>query len=260
MSESGRHTPRDVPEAGGTDGQGLYIELDGWEGPLDLLLDLARRQKVDLRALSILELVDQYLRYIRRAETIRLDLAADYLVMAAWLAHLKFALLLPREQDEEDPDDLAHRLEERLRRLAVMREAGNQLMARDRIGHDVFLRRRPEGLFIERRNAWRGDLFDLLRAYRAVRVRAMLPPHTVAQRRVISLEQAIEHLPARLPASTGWSRLETLLTGLEMAEDSLLRRSALASSFAAALELARTGRVQIRQDSASAALQLRHHA
>lgn len=123
----------------------LYLELDGWEGPLDLLLDLARRQKVDLKAISILALVDQYIAYIEQAEALKLEMAADYLVMAAWLAYLKSALLLPKEEQEDpSPDELALRLQLRLQRLSAMREAAARLLARDRIGRDVFLRGAPE--------------------------------------------------------------------------------------------------------------------
>jgi segregation and condensation protein A len=140
------------PGAAATEDAALYLELDGWEGPLDLLLDLARRQKVDLRRISILELVDQYLTYIERAEALRLELAADYLVMAAWLAYLKSALLLPREEQEDPPEELALRLQLRLQRLAAMRDAAARLMGRDRLGRDVFLRGAPEGLRVDRKN------------------------------------------------------------------------------------------------------------
>ncbi|MEJ2459154.1 MAG: ScpA family protein, partial [Novosphingobium sp.] len=127
--------------------EALYLEIEGWEGPLDLLLDLARRQKVDLRKISILELVGQYLTYIEQAKALRLELAADYLVMAAWLAYLKSALLLPKdEQEDPSPEELALRLQLRLQRLGAMREAAARLMARDRMGRDVFPRGVPEGL------------------------------------------------------------------------------------------------------------------
>jgi segregation and condensation protein A len=128
------------------------LELEHWEGPLDLLLDLARRQKVDLRRISILELVDQYIAHIARAEALKLEVAADYLVMAAWLAYLKSALLLPREEQEDpSPEELALRLHLRLQRLAAMRDAAARLMARDRLGRDVFARGAPEGLRVDRR-------------------------------------------------------------------------------------------------------------
>ena len=150
----------------------LYLELDGWEGPLDLLLDLARRQKVDLRQISILSLVDQYLTYIERAQDLRLELAADYLVMAAWLAYLKSALLLPKEEQEDpSPEELALRLQLRLQRLGAMREAAARLIGRDRIGRDIFLRGAPEGLRTNRKNLWRSDIYSLIQAYGQVKAR-----------------------------------------------------------------------------------------
>ena len=142
------------------------LDLGSWEGPLDLLLALARAQKVDLRAISILTLVDQYLDYLRQAGAARLEQAADYLVMAAWLAYLKSALLLPRaEQEQPSPEELAFRLQQRLQRLDAMRDAGARLMARDRIDRDVFMRGTPEGLKIDRHVAWHATLYDLLSAY-----------------------------------------------------------------------------------------------
>lgn len=237
----------------------LYLELDGWAGPLDLLLDLARRQKVDLRNISVLALADQYLAYIGRAEALRLELAADYLVMAAWLAYLKSSLLLPREEQEEpSAEELALRLQLRLQRLAAMREAAARLMARDRVGRDVFLRPAPEGLRIEHRTLWRCELFDIYRAYGQVKARATPVVHRVAERLVMSLEQALERMSAMLAASLDWTRLEAFLPLYAGEEQSrALRRSALASSFAAALELARTGRVKVRQDRPFGPLQLR---
>ena len=145
----------DAPLAAPGDDAALYLEVDGWEGPLDLLLDLARRQKVDLRQISILQLVDQYIVYIERAEALRLELAADYLVMAAWLAYLKSALMLPKEEQEDpSPDELALRLQLRLQRLVSIREAAARVMGRDRLGRDVFARGASEGLRIYAKNAW----------------------------------------------------------------------------------------------------------
>jgi len=162
----------DGPAAAEERQEALYLEIDGWEGPLDLLLDLARRQKVDLRTISILELVDQYLTYIEEAEALRLELAADYLVMAAWLAYLKSALLLPKdEQEDPSPEELALRLQLRLQRLGAMREAAARLMGRDRLGRDVFLRGAPEGLRVDRKNRWQCEWFDLIRAYGDVKIR-----------------------------------------------------------------------------------------
>lgn len=234
----------------------LYLELDGWEGPLDLLLDLARRQKVDLRGISILALVDQYLAYIERAEALRLELAADYLVMAAWLAYLKSSLLLPREEQEgPGAEELALRLQLRLQRLAAMREAAARLMARDRVGRDVFLRPAPEGLRVERTTLWGCGLFNLYRAYGRVKARETPVAHRVAERPVVSLEHALERMSAMLSISIEWVRLEVFLP--YSAAERRLRRSALASSFVAALELARKGRLEIRQEDVFGTLYLR---
>ena len=141
----------------------LTLDLDGWEGPLDLLLTLARSQKVDLAKISILALVEQYLAFIADAKKLRLEIAADYLVMAAWLAYLKSCLLLPKDPSvDPSPEELAMRLQLRLQRLQAMREAGARLVARDRVGRDVFVRRMAEGLRVERRSVWRADLYDLI--------------------------------------------------------------------------------------------------
>ena len=150
----------------------LTLTLDGWEGPLDLLLTLARAQKVDLHAISILALVEQYLVYIEQAKTLRLEIAADYLVMAAWLAYLKSCLLLPKDAEADpSPEELALRLQLRLQRLDAMREAGARLIGRDRVGRDVFARGWPEGLRLVRKAAWQASAFDLYAAYGRVRAR-----------------------------------------------------------------------------------------
>lgn len=233
----------------------LYLALDGWEGPLDLLLDLARRQKVDLRAISILALVDQYLGYIARAEAVKLELAADYLVMAAWLAYLKSALLLPREEQEEpSAEELALRLQTRLARLGAMREAAARLMARDRIGRDVFLRGAPEGLEIARRTRWRSDQFALIEGYGRVQARSTPVIHMVRERPVMTLDSALSRVSSMLGVALDWMRLEEFLP---QHTDPQLRRSALASSFVAALELARMGKAELAQDQAFGPLRLR---
>ena len=189
----------DGPGAAPTDDTALYLELDGWEGPLDLLLDLARRQKVDLRTISILGLVDQYLSYIERAEALRLELAADYLVMAAWLAYLKSALLLPREEQEDpSPEELSMRLQLRLQRLGAMREAAARLMARDRLGRDVFARGAPEGLRVDRKNRWQCDWFALVQAYGQVKARTVPVVHMIRDRMVMTLDSALTRLSAML--------------------------------------------------------------
>ncbi|MFC4294563.1 segregation and condensation protein A [Novosphingobium tardum] len=233
----------------------LYLELDGWEGPLDLLLDLARRQRVDLRTISILELTDQYLAYIDRAEALRLELAADYLVMAAWLAYLKSLLLLPREEGEEpSPEQLALRLQLRLQRLGAMREAGARLVSRDRLGRDVFPRGAPEGLRVDRKALWQCDWFSLVQAYGQVKARTAPVVHIVRDRAVMTLDSALQRVSAMLGVALDWMELRDFLPP-HAAPD--LRRSALASSFVAALELARQGRAELEQEETFGPLMLR---
>lgn len=233
----------------------LTLDLDGWEGPLDLLLSLARAQKVDLREISILALVEQYLAFIAGAKALKLELAADYLVMAAWLAYLKSALLLPKEPDvEPDPEELALRLQLRLQRLQAMREAGARLMARDRIGRDVFQRGRPEGLRTVRRAAWDADLYALIAAYGSVMARTRPAVHQIVRRPVMTLDDALARVQAMLGTAVDWARIESFLPRVS---DPQLRRSALASSFVAALELAKQGRAELRQDGAFAPLFVR---
>src|SRR5258708_34857574 len=173
----------------------LNLTLDGWEGPLDLLLNLARAQKVDLGQISILQLVEQYLTYLAEARELKLEIAADYLVMAAWLAYLKSCLLLPKEPEQDpSPDEIALRLQLRLQRLDAMREAGARLLGRDRVGRDVFRRGAPEGLRLVRKAAWQVRDFDLFAAYGAVRARAAPMMHVVRARAVMTLEEAIGHV------------------------------------------------------------------
>jgi segregation and condensation protein A len=236
----------------------LKIELDGWEGPLDLLLALARTQKVDLRQISILQLVEQYLSFVNEARALRLELAADYLVMAAWLAYLKSALLLPRNPEETpSPEELALRLQLRLERLNAMREAGARLIARDRLGRDTFQRAAPEGLRVLRKARWEAEIYDLIAAYGRISARTRPVMHVVAQRDVMTLEEAIERVSTLIGARIDWSTIESFLP-----EDATgtYRKSALASSFVAALELARQGRLELKQKSAFAPLYLKASA
>jgi segregation and condensation protein A len=245
----------DGPGAAPSADTALYLELDGWEGPLDLLLDLARRQKVDLKQISILALVDQYIAYIERAEALRLEIAADYLVMAAWLAYLKSAMLLPKdEQEDPSPEELALRLQLRLQRLGAMREAASRLLARDRIGRDVFLRGAPEGLRIDRKNLWQCDWYSLVSAYSQVKARGEPVVHMVRDRMVMTLDAAIDRVSAMLGVKLDWIELRDFLPA--HAEPRLMR-SALASSFVAALELARLGKAEMRQVEVFGPLHLR---
>lgn len=250
-----RDEPFDLFEAPRAPGEVLTLSFESWEGPLDLLLNLARAQKVDLRQISILTLVEQYLTFIAEAKALKLELAADYLVMAAWLAYLKSGLLLPKAmQEEPSPEELALRLHLRLQRLSAMRDAGARLMARDRLGRDVFARGAPEGLRVDKRALWHANLYDLVAAYGQVKARTQPALHVVSRRPVMTLEVALERVGRLVGARLDWARLESFLPdGLSGA----LGRSALASSFVAMLELARQGRVDIRQEGVFAPIFLR---
>ncbi|NUT00219.1 MAG: segregation/condensation protein A [Sphingomonas sp.] len=233
----------------------LTLNLDGWEGPLDLLLNLARAQKVDLAQISILQLVDQYTDYIANARALKLEIAADYLVMAAWLAYLKSCLLLPKDPEQDpSPEEVALRLQMRLQRLDAMREAGARLLGRDRIGRDVFVRGAPEGLRLVRKASWQVSPFDLFAAYGMVRARTAPAMHMVHARSVMTLDDAIERVGKMIGMAIDWTEIGHFLPD---SDDPLFRRSALASSFVAALELARRGRLDIRQDEPFATLKLR---
>jgi segregation and condensation protein A len=233
----------------------LNIDIDGWEGPLDLLLTLARNQKVDLRQISILQLVEQYLGFIENARALKLELAADYLVMAAWLTYLKSALLLPKDPAiDPSPEELALRLQLRLERLNAMRDSGARLMARDRIGRDIFLRGLPEGLKVVRTTQWDVSYFEMIAAYAQVHARNEPVLHVVKKRAVMTLEEALQRVSAMVGAMLDWTQLETFLppdAGFG------LRKSALASSFAAVLELAKRGKIDLQQDGSFAPLLLR---
>ena len=233
----------------------LTLNLDGWEGPLDLLLSLARGQKVDLAQISILQLVDQYTDYIANARALKLEIAADYLVMAAWLAYLKSCLLLPKDPEQDpSPEEVALRLQMRLQRLDAMREAGARLLGRDRIGRDVFVRGAPEGLRLVRKSAWQVTPFELFSAYGAVKARTAPAMHVIHMRSVMSLEDAIERVGRMIGMAIDWTAIGDFLPA---SDDPVYRRSALASSFVAALELARRGRLDLRQDEPFSSLELR---
>ncbi len=237
--------------------EALVLDIDGFEGPLDLLLVLARSQKVDLTKISILSLVEQYLAFIARARHLRLELAADYLVMAAWLAYLKSRLLLPKEEDGEEPDaeELALRLQLRLQRLDAMREAGAMLMNRNRLGRDVLPRGMPEGLALYRHAVYDLALFDLLRAYADIRLRRSVTTLRIAKRPVFPLDEAIRRLNDMMGSAWEWAQLRDFLP--DDMDDPRLRRSTLASMFVASLELARTGKVALQQMETYGPLYLR---
>lgn len=227
-------------------GELLIVDVDGFEGPLDLLLTLARSQRVDLRGISIVRLVDQYLEFISALKGQDLDLAADYLVMASWLAYLKSRLLLPKPEknaDEPSGEEMAARLAFRLQRLQAMREAGGRLMARDRLGRDVFFRGEPEGVRVVRTPQWSDSIFDLLKAYSDQRTRTLGVRMAVKRAPVFAIDEARKRLERMIGMAVDWSRLDTFVP--EAMED--LSRSALASTFSASLEMAKDGRLELRQ-------------
>jgi segregation and condensation protein A len=230
-------------------GEALIVSLDGFEGPLDLLLALARTQKVDLAKISVLALAEQYLAFVSQALKARLELAADYLVMAAWLAFLKSKLLLPKEEGtEEQPsgDELAARLAFRLMRLEAMRNAGAQLMTRKRLGQDVFPRGSPEGVRTIRVRKYTAMIFDLLKAYADQRKRTVKRVHVVPRRVVWSIKEARQRLEALLGDKVdAWVQLDAFLE--KYVAMPAIARTARASSFGATLEMAREGMVELSQ-------------
>lgn len=239
----------------------LIVDVDGFEGPLDLLLTLARQQKVDLTRISVLALAEQYLDFIERAAHRQLELAADYLVMAAWLAYLKSRLLVPapNEPEGESAADLASALAFRLRRLEAFRAAAAALVARPQLGRDVFARGAPEPVADVKRPEWSASVYDLLAAYARQRRKSALARVRFAPRAVWSLAQAREALE-RLVGRSGedWSRFDAFLAAYAL--EPAMRASALASSFAASLELAREGTLELHQTATFGPIFLRKRA
>ncbi len=235
----------------------LVIDVAGFEGPLDLLLFLARNQKVDLHRISILALVEQYLEFIDSARRIRLELAADYLVMAAWLAYLKSRLLIPQQAKDEGPsgEEMAATLAFRLKRLEAMREAATRLINRNRLGRDVHARGAPEHVPTRIENEYEASLYDLLTAYAALRQRQATTQVTIARRRVWSLADARAILTRMIGEIGDWTALDHFL--LRYLTTPAERVSAIASAFAASLELVREGRLEIRQEGAFQPIYLR---
>ena len=255
--------PRDAPD-GSHDADAFLIDIDGYEGPIDVLLDMARTQKVDLREISILQLVRQYLGFIDRAKELSLDLAAEYLVMAAWLAYLKSRLLLPRTGDEgEEPsgEAMAEALAFQLRRLESMRAAAERLMRRPQLGKQVFVRGMPEGVKVSFETKWQVSLYDLLSAYGDIQRRKEYKTYELPTFAVMTMEEAVERMTrmlGNLPRSGPYSAWTTLSSFMpEGITDPLYFRSSLASTFTAGLELAKQGRVEIRQDGTFRPIYLR---
>lgn len=235
----------------------LVVDVAGFEGPLDLLLHLARTQKVDLSRISVLALAEQYLKFVESARELRLELAADYLVMAAWLAFLKSKLLIPKLPDDEGEsgEEMAALLQFRLKRLEAMRDLASRLVNRNRLGRDVFVRGMPEIVIVEKRNEWSATLYDLLTAYTTQRQRQAIDRVSIARRDVWSLKDARDLLTQMVGELRDWTALDQFL--IDYLASPQERATAIASSFAASLELIREGSLEARQDKAFAPLYLR---
>lgn len=249
-------------EPAGLIGQ-LLVDVDGYEGPLDVLLVLAREQKVDLRRISILKLAEQYLEFIAEVRKTRLELAADYLVMAAWLAYLKSRLLLPEKEKPGEPsgEELAERLQFQLRRLEGIRRVSEQLFARDRVGLSMFMRGMPEGVQVIRKSIFAATLYELLKAYSEFRMsRGSDEALTMrlARRQLMSVEEALTRLRAMIGAIPDWATLQAFLP--HDIDDPFSVRSALASTFNASLEMAKQGLIELRQVQTFGPIYIRRHA
>jgi segregation and condensation protein A len=241
----------------GSDEPALVVDVEGFEGPLDLLLTLARNQKVDLARISILALADQYLTFIEEARKLRLELAADYLVMAAWLAYLKSRLLLPDAHAADGPsaEDMATALANRLRRLEAIRKVAEQLLERPQLGREIHQRGDPEPIAEVKRPQWTATLFDLLSAYAAQRQKSVLGHVRFAKRKVWSLAEARGALERLLGLTQDWSRVDEYL--IEYLVEPEMRSTVVASSFASALELVREGLAEIHQHQPFAPIYMR---
>lgn len=248
-----------LPDAAPREGEALLVDVSGFEGPLDLLLALARTHKIDIARISVLALAEQYLAFIAEAKVLRLELAADYLVMAAWLAFLKSRLLLPREEKPDEvasAEEMAQRLSFRLMRLDAMRNAAAQLMTRRRLGVDVFGRGMPEGQKTIRETQYTAQIYDLLKAYAEQRRRTIKVGHVVKARRVWSIKDARKRLERLVGESVGgWTQLDLFLE--QYLPPDVEPKTVLASSFGATLEMAREGLVEIRQDAPFAPIYMR---
>lgn len=238
--------------------EALIIDVDGFEGPLDLLLMMSRTQKVDLRKISVLDLARQYLGFVEKAKELRIELAADYLVMAAWLAFLKSRLLLPPDPTDEGPtgEELAAHLAFQLERLHSMREASARIMGRDQKGRDFFVRGVPEGVSRVRRITYTATLLDLMQAYARIRTKDEFRPYTMDRKHVLTMEQALERMRGLIGYAGDWTDLVSYLPeGWE--SDPAMRRSATAATFAASLELVKAGKIELRQGDIFSPIEIR---
>lgn len=238
--------------------EALIVDVDGFEGPLDLLLNLSRTQKVDLRKVSVLQLAQQYLAFVEKAKELRIELAADYLVMAAWLAFLKSRLLLPPDPTEEGPsgEDLAAHLAFQLERLQAMRDVAAKLMARDQLGRDFFARGATQQVERVRKVEYTATLFDLMQGYARIRTKDEFRPFVMDRDSVFTMEQALERMRGLIGFAGTWTDISTYMPDGWNA-DPVRWRSATASTFAASLELAKEGKVEIRQSDTFAPIELR---
>ena len=238
--------------------EALIVDVDGFEGPLDLLLTLSRTQKVDLRKISVLDLAEQYLTFVEQAKVLRIELAADYLVMAAWLAFLKSRLLLPPEPGEEGPsgEELAAHLAFQLERLEAMRDVAARLMARDQLGRDFFARGLTEDVTRIRRVTYTATLLDLMQAYARTRTHEDFRPYAFDRQHVFTMEQALDRMRGLIGYAGDWTDLMGYLPE-GWAHDPVRRRSATAATFAASLELAKQGQIELRQLDTFAAITIR---
>lgn len=239
--------------------EAFLIDIEGYEGPLDLLLTLARTQKVDLRKISVLALAHQYLAFVEEAKKLRIELAADYLVMAAWLAFLKSRLLLPADPTEEGPsgEELAAHLAFQLERLEAMRRSAARLMARDQLGRDFFARGIPEDVSIKKKITYKASILDLMQAYARLKTKnSFAPLHFEERDRILTMEQALERMKSLMGHAMDWADLSQFLPE-GWSDDPKKRRSATASAFAASLELVKAGVMEIRQTESFAPIQLR---
>lgn len=238
--------------------EALVVDVDGFEGPLDLLLTLSRTQKVDLRKVSILQLAQQYLAFVESAKALRIELAADYLVMAAWLAFLKSRLLLPPDPVEEGPsgEELAAHLAFQLERLQAMREVAARLMGRDRLGRDFFARGLPEEMTSRKKITYTATLIDLMKAYSRIRTRDEFRPFVMDRDSVFTMEQALDRMRGMIGFAGSWTDLQSYLPdGWD--SDPVKWRSATAATFAASLELVKEGKAELRQSDLFAPIELR---
>jgi segregation and condensation protein A len=238
--------------------EALIVDVDGFEGPLDLLLTLARTQKVDLRAISVLALAEQYLIFVETAKKLRIELAADYLVMAAWLAYLKSRLLLPPDPEDEGPsgEDLAAHLAFQLERLQAMRDVAAQLMARDQLGRDFFARGRPQDVTRTRRVNFTASLLDLMQAYARLRTRDEFRPFVMDRDAILTMEEALTRMRPLIGFAGDWTDLSSYLPDGWL-DDPKRRRSAMAATFAASLELVKGGHAELRQREPFEPIELR---